>query len=81
MPASVIGPVRGPRSASTSLSARVAGRRRAARECVPRAEGELACVSLRRGFAISSLTVCQYRIYAYRTSASVRSDEMDGSSF
>lgn len=53
MPASVIGPVRGPRSASTSLSARVAGRRPAARECVPRAEDELACVSLRRGLAMS----------------------------
>ena len=52
MPASVIGPVRGPRSASTSLSARVAGRRRAAPECVPRGGGELA-VSLRRGLAMS----------------------------
>jgi hypothetical protein len=53
VPASVIGPVRGPRSASTSLSARVAGRRRTARECVPRVEDELACVSLRRGLAMS----------------------------
>jgi hypothetical protein len=53
VPASVIGPVRGPRSASTSLNARVAGRRPAARERVPRAEGELACVSLRRGLAMS----------------------------
>jgi hypothetical protein len=53
VPASVIGPVNGPRSASTSLSARVAGRRRSARGCVLRAEGELACVSLRRGLAIS----------------------------
>jgi hypothetical protein len=53
VPASVIGPVRGPRSASTSLSARVAGRRPAARECVSRARGELACVSLRRGLAMS----------------------------
>ena len=53
MPASVIGPVRGPRSASTSLSVRVAGRRPTARECVSRDEGELACVSLRRGLAMS----------------------------
>jgi hypothetical protein len=53
VPASVIGPVNGPRSASTSLSARVAGRRRAARGCVPRTEGELVCVSLRRGLAMS----------------------------
>jgi hypothetical protein len=53
VPASVIGPVNGPRSASTSLSARVAGRRRSVRGCVPRAEGELACVSLRRGLAMS----------------------------
>lgn len=53
MPASVIGPVNGPRSASTSLSARVAGRRRAARGCAPRAGGEPGCVSLCRGLAIS----------------------------
>ncbi len=53
MPAFVIGPVRGPRSASTSLNARVAGRGRAARGCVSRVEGELACISLRRGLAIS----------------------------
>lgn len=32
MPASVIGPVSGPRSASTSRNDRVAGRRRAARD-------------------------------------------------
>lgn len=52
MPASVIGPVNGPRSASTSLNARVAGLRRAARGSA-RAEVEPACVSLRCGLAIS----------------------------
>jgi hypothetical protein len=56
VPASVIGPVRGPRSASTSLSARVAGRRRS--RCpsgfarVPRVEDAPTCVSLRRGLAM-----------------------------
>jgi hypothetical protein len=57
VPASVIGPVRGPRSASTSLSARVAGRRRSTcpsgRARDPRVEGVPTCVSLRRGLAMS----------------------------
>lgn len=53
MPASVIGPVSGPRSASTSLNARVAGRRGATRGCIARVGGELICVSLRRGLAMS----------------------------
>jgi hypothetical protein len=53
VPASVIGPVRGPRSASTSRRVRVAGRRRPARGDVPRTEGAPACVSVRRGLVIS----------------------------
>lgn len=53
MPASVIGPVRGPRSASTSPSDRVAGRRPETPGYGPRIKGELAGVSLRRGLAMS----------------------------
>jgi len=55
VPASVIGPVRGPRSASTSLSARVAGHRRSAcplRVSVPRVEDVPTPVPLLRGLAM-----------------------------
>jgi hypothetical protein len=78
VPASVIGPVRGPRSASTSPSDRVAGRRPAMPGCDPRIKGELAGVSLRRGLAMSRSYRSPFSNLRCRTLVRTGSEDMAG---